>query len=66
MGQKIAKKAVQRNKIRRALREAAKDYILIAQKRFDIVFLPTPDIKNKKNQEIKEELRLLLKKTDAI
>lgn len=64
VGQKIAKKAAERNRIKRILRETAKSYIYKAKTGMDLILLPSPDIKNKKSTDVKEEIEQLFKRNE--
>lgn len=58
---KISKKAVNRNKIKRRIREIIRQADI--ETGFDIVVVAKPEIINKNYQEIKEEIEELLKLT---
>jgi ribonuclease P protein component len=53
VSQKISKKATQRNKIKRILREAVRDYLKTMKGHFDIVILTKASIKKANLTEIK-------------
>lgn len=61
-GKKVSKKAVVRNKIKRQLRGAMREYILDSKASIDVVVMPMPEIVNKSFKEIKEEVAKLFKK----
>lgn len=61
VGQKISKKAVIRNKIKRRIREGVKEFI-DEDKSIDIVALPTAEIISKSFKEIKKEIEGLFRK----
>lgn len=60
-GQKISKKATERNRAKRQLREAASPHIK-EMKGVDVMLLPTADILGRTFGEIKEEVERLFKK----
>lgn len=60
VSKKISKKAVNRNKIKRRLKEIIRQINI--KSGFDIVIVAKPEILDKKYQEIKDELEELLKK----
>ena len=62
VSKKISRKAVQRNKIKRRLREVMKFYLSKIETGFDIVFLAKPGIGEKDFQEIKEIAQKIFKK----
>lgn len=62
VGQKIAKKSVERNRIKRVLSEIARLYVYNIKSGVDLIFLPTAEINSKSFIEIKEEIETLLKK----
>jgi len=62
VGKKTAKKAVVRNKIKRRLRGIIKREILNIKDGFDVVIVTNPKIVEKEYQEIREELKDVLKK----
>ena len=57
---KISKLAAQRNRIKRALREAARHNLHIIGKGYDIVFLPKTNIARKSTEEIMREVKLFI------
>ena len=60
-GQKISKKATERNRAKRQLREAARPHIK-EMKGVDVMLLPTADILGRTFREVKEEVERLFKK----
>lgn len=62
VGQKIAKKATARNKIKRQLRAAAKEYREETTGAVDIVVMPSAEIGGKSFQDIREELGRIFEK----
>jgi len=62
VGKKTAKKAVVRNKIKRRLRGIIRREILNIKDGFDVVIVTNPKIVEKEYQEIREELKDVLKK----
>jgi len=59
---KIAKKAVERNKIKRRLREAVREHIGNIQPGYDVVITARPEIINKNHSDIKQEIAHILSK----
>lgn len=66
VGQKISKKAVDRNTIKRRLSEAVFNHIKEIRSGVDIVILPSPQILNKEYSEIQKEIEGLLKKAKVL
>lgn len=66
VSQKISKKAVIRNKIKRRLREIIRLNLLIIKEGYDIVFFTKKGIENKKFSELKEIVKKLLQKARLI
>ena len=66
VSQKVNKKAVARNRIKRKLREIAKTERIVVKEPRDIVVLVKKDISQKKIQEIKPELVRLLEKINKL
>ncbi|MBD3248402.1 ribonuclease P protein component, partial [Candidatus Falkowbacteria bacterium] len=62
VGLKVSKSAVDRNKVRRWLRETIKQELPDIKNGFDIVILTNPKIKDKDLQEIKKALASSLKR----
>ncbi len=60
--QKVSKKAVVRNKIRRRLSEIAKNFFKSAKNNIDVVIVALPGIETKDFSEIKEMAEKALKK----
>ena len=59
---KISKHAFQRNRIKRALREATRHHLYIIGKGYDILFLPKTNIVRKSTDEIMREVKLFILK----
>lgn len=57
---KISKHATQRNRVKRAMREAVRHRLDSVGKGFDIVFLPKPGIVKKSTEEIMHEIQKLI------
>ena len=57
---KISKEAVQRNRIKRAMREAVRHRLDTVGKGYDIVFLAKTGIKKKSTEEIMNEVQKLI------
>ncbi len=66
VSQKISKKAVVRNKIKRKLREAVKNNLSEIKSGYDIVFFTKKAIEEKNYLEIKKEIENLIYKADLI
>jgi len=66
VGQKIAKKATARNKIKRQLREAVKDYVKETRGAVDIIVIPNPQIAGKSFSEISGEIRKAFEKAGVL
>lgn len=66
IGQRISKKAVIRNRIKRRLRELVRLELPIMKKGNDIVLLARPGLETKSSWEIKETLNKLFKKARLI
>ncbi len=62
---KVSKKAVERNRIRRQLREIIKDSLVDLKDDKDFIFIVLPLILNKKREEIEEALKSGFKKIKA-
>jgi ribonuclease P protein component len=62
VGLKVGKKAVERNKVKRRIREAIKSFSLELKKGFDIVVISLPAAKEKKQEVFKESLAGSFKK----
>lgn len=59
---KISKKAVERNKIKRRMREIIQEEISQIKPGFDFLIIAKPGIINKNYKEIQDEIRSLFKK----
>lgn len=59
---KISKQSVQRNRVRRAMREAVRHQLYIIGKGFDIIFLPKKEIARKSTEEIMREVQKFILK----
>ena len=57
---KISKHASQRNRIKRALREAVRHHLYIVEKGYDIIFLPKTNILRKSTDEMMREVKLFI------
>lgn len=57
---KISKHAPQRNRIKRALREAVRHHLYIIGKGYDIVFLPKKETARKSTDELMKEVKLFV------
>lgn len=66
VSKKVSKKAVERNKIKRRLREIVRLSDLNNLKKIDGVFITLPAIREKTFKEIKKEVLSLLKKAEVI
>jgi len=66
VGKKVAKSAVVRNKIKRQLREAAREHMKGAKGAVDIVVMPSPEIGTKSFQEIRDEIRKVFEKAKIL
>lgn len=66
VGQKIAKKAVARNRIKRHLEEAVRLMCHQIKQGFDIIIMPSSAIAEKNYQEIQDNLLALFKQTGLI
>jgi ribonuclease P protein component len=62
VSKKISKKAVERNKIKRRLREALRYALPSLKNSFDIVCVALPNIKTNTFKEIKQEIEEALKR----
>ncbi len=63
---KISKKAVERNKIRRQIREIIRLNLDKIKKGFDIAIICLPEIKKKKYKEIEKEILKIFKKMNVM
>jgi len=63
---KISKKAVERNRVKRMLREAVLFILPQITKEYDILFLASRSMLRLKQEEIKKEVRLSLNKIGII
>lgn len=63
---KISKKAAERNKIKRLLRESIKTFLSEIKPGNDILFLVKKDILNKSFEEISKETKEVLKRANVI
>jgi len=66
VGLKISKKATKRNNIRRILEESVRLKFKQIKSGFDIVVIVSPDILNKKYQEIEKDLINLFQKSNLL
>ncbi len=66
VSQKVSKKAVIRNKIKRRLRESIREKIKRLKQGYDIVLLPSPDIKEKSFKEIDQAIDKILTKAKIL
>lgn len=66
VGKKISKKAVERNKVKRRLRAAVRNFLTKINPGFDIVIMAQPSIKEKTFQEIELTLKKLLLKSKLL
>lgn len=66
VSQKISKKAVIRNKIKRRLREIIRLNLPIIKEGYDFIFFTKKGIENKKFSELKEIIKKLLQKARLI
>jgi len=66
VSQKIAKKATQRNKIKRRLREGLREKLAQIKKGYDLIFIAQKGIEKKKFSEIKEKIDQLLKRAKIL
>ena len=64
VSKKVSKKAVQRNKIKRRIREVLRK--IDFKPGFDIILVAYPNIKDKKFDQIEEEVNYLFKKTKCL
>lgn len=62
VSKKISKKAVERNRIKRVIREALKQKIIGIRQEYDIVVLATKNIKGKGSNDIAEDLDIMRRK----
>lgn len=62
VSQKVSKKAVERNRIKRALRELAKSYLEPENSAWDCVFIVLPEANGKSFSEIKKVAEELFKR----
>jgi len=66
VGKKVAKHAAARNKIKRQLREAAKECIKEVKGAVDVVVVPSPEIGAKSLQEVRGEMRKVFEKAGIL
>lgn len=66
VSQKISKKAVQRNKIKRRMREIVRLKLKEIKPGFDVVITAKPDIMGKSYQEIRETMEQILQKSHLL
>lgn len=66
VGLKVSKKATQRNRIKRALRQAVKEKLTQIKKPQDIILIALPGLEKKNPREIKETVDSLFKKAKII
>ena len=62
---KISKAAVHRNRIKRALGEVVRQNMSLFPKGYDMVFLVKKSILKKTTEEIMQQVKLFIKKTDV-
>ena len=65
VSKKISKKAVERNSIKRKIREVVKNNIQNIKPGFDCIFIAISGINDKKYQEIEKAVKKHLKKLEA-
>lgn len=66
VSKKVSKKAVERNRIHRAISESIRNHISQVGRGLDVVLLVGPDAKDRKGEEIREATERLLKKASVI
>ena len=66
VGQKVSKRAQERNTVKRRLREAVRSNLPVLKLGYDIVFIAQKGIKGKNFSEIKERVEKLLQKAKLI
>lgn len=66
VSQKVSKKAVVRNKIKRRLREVVKEEIKGIKKGFDIILIALPKTETKDFQDIRKTIEKLFKKAGIL
>ncbi len=66
VSQKVSKRAVQRNQLKRRLRESIRPRVSEIKKGLDIILLATPGLEKKDFWEIKKTVNLLLKKSKCL
>lgn len=63
---KVSKKATDRNRVKRIIRETIRELISEVKSGFDVVIVAKPSIINLKSSEVIEETKLLLKKSKLV
>jgi ribonuclease P protein component len=63
---KVEKKAVNRNKTKRLVREVFKELFVCFEKDVDLIFITKKRINREEKQKIKEEVEVILKKAKLI
>ena len=66
VGQKISKKATDRNRIKRRLREAILKLGISPKEGTETFIMPTPEIVNKSFEEIKNEVENIFRKAHVL
>ena len=66
VSQKVSKKAVERNKIRRRLSEIIKNNFKNTKKGLDLVFVSLPEVKNKDFGQLRVEIKSILTKAKCL
>lgn len=63
---KFSKKAVERNKIKRALREAIKKRLNLIKKGIDVIIIASPGLKKSKEEVLDKKIEKIFKKIKII
>ena len=66
ISKKVSKKAIQRNRAKRLLRETARTFLPMVKPGFDILVLGKKDLVERSLVEIRSEMQWLLKKSGVI
>jgi len=66
VSQKISKKATERNKVKRRLREIVRKKLPSIKEGMDIILIAKPEIENKEHQEIKKLIDKLFEKAKIL
>lgn len=66
VSKKVSPRAVERNKARRRMKEAARSSLSLLKEGADIVIIALPKIKEKSFEEIKEEIQKTFKKINNV